>query len=137
MLTVALYAQVLANGRMQDYFRYSLGRSEMFSAEFSLAKIFNVPAIAGWFIRLQRWLRDVAIGRGMTTSKWMDRLHLVASRDPAVFNADCAVIPSREFLRLVADEQSDSGFPGAPVCWALIVNDSDRLAVQLKSDRGR
>ena len=131
--TPALYAQVRANGRVQDYFRYGLGGSEMFSASFPLQKVFNVPAVAGWTLQLQRWPRDVAIRRGMISSVWMDLLHLVASREAEVLDADGGGVPAREFLRLINEDESDAVIPGASVRWALVINDADCLAVQLQS----
>jgi len=80
-------------------------------------------------IRMQRWLRDLVLRKGLLSGYWKDISTIVSCRDASVFDADWAGIPAEEFLRTLDDP--DNGQEAAAVRWAVRLSDNERLVIQL------
>jgi hypothetical protein len=85
-------------------------------ADFRLNKLFSNPVIGAHTIRMQRWPRDLDLGKGLLSGNWKDIATIVSCRDASVFDDKGAGIPTEEFLRTLEDRAN--GIEAAAVRWA-------------------
>jgi hypothetical protein len=116
------------NGRILDDFKGVIGGTDILEADFELSRIFN-PVIGAHTIRMQRWLRDLDLRKGLLSGIWKDVSTIVSCRDASIFDNRGAGIPAEEFLRLLEDPEN--GKEAAVVRWAVRLRASEKLVIQL------
>jgi len=127
--TAELFAEARPDGRIVDQVRCLVGGSAVFEATFKLQEIFGDTEFNDWQITVQRFPRDIDIRKGLLSTPWRSIGDLAASRDLAIFDEHGAEIPAAEFLRRL--KSSDDGPLGA-IRWCIVLNDSERLSLQLQ-----
>ena len=123
-----VYATVRDNGRIVDHVRYALGGDDRMEATFNLELLCEDEEYQDWTVMMQRKPEDIALRKGLLSSNWTDLTASVSSRDTNVFSATGAGIPAGEFLRMA--KESDCSFGSTR--WAIVLDDSARLAIQLQ-----
>ena len=123
-----VYATVRENGRIVDRVRYALGGGESFEADFKLELLCEDPEFENWSVIMHRKPEEIALRKGLLSGNWADLSAAVSSRDANVYNASGAGVPAGEFLRMVKETDSSLG----STRWALVLDDSARLAIQLQ-----
>ena len=132
-LTAQLNAQVRDNGRILDNFLIKLGGSDILSIEADLGAIIPNPIFKGWTYHSQVWPRDIVIRTNITTGIWWDIAAAVACREASIEDADGAIIPAAEFIRMLSSADDDDADATAAFRWGLCLSDGGKPTLQLQS----
>jgi hypothetical protein len=130
--TAELFATIRDNGRIIDDVRCVLGGSEVVEATFKLNKLMELEddIFKEAVVKMQSWPRDIDLRKGVLSGTWTSLSAIVSARDADIFSGDGAGVPANEFLRCL--KESEQGPEDAAVRWAVILNDAEKLALQLQ-----
>jgi hypothetical protein len=81
-------------------------------------------------VKMQKWPRDIELRKGLVSGAWTSLSDLVASRDADVYSKDGSGIPTNEFLQCL--QEAEGGVEETAVRWAVVINDCEKMALQLQ-----
>jgi hypothetical protein len=125
-----LFATIRNNGRILDDVRCVLGGNEVVEASFQLGKLMENPDFKEYEIKMQKWPRDIELRKGLVSGAWTSLSDLIAARDADVYNKDGSGIPANEFLQCL--QEAEGGAEETAVRWAVVINDCEKMALQLQ-----
>jgi len=128
--TAELFATVREDGRVGYLTRLVLGGRDILEASFKLDLLFEDPWLSEYTITIQKFPRDMDLRRGLLSSAWQNLVDWVANRDATVQNATGDEVSAAVFLKKMKD--AEDGPEAAATRWAVVLNDSARLCLQLQ-----